>query len=549
MAGNRRPPGPDVPLSSLAFGPDGRTLWVASPDDDSLVEVGRTTLQVRRRIHVAGQPDEVAHLGSRLVVTRAQAPAVTVVDLAAATPTAASVALPCGWGRSVVAVPAGTGPLAHDTAFVTCPTDDRVAVVDLTTGRAVAALEVAAAHGHRQRRAVVDGVAAVGGTMHTWALADLARALGSPLAAVGVPRSLDVAAVSHRVWTDGTARPPRSAPSTWDLPAPWACTRSLTTSGRCRRRTWPTARAATAGRCTAGPDRAALAARCGPLRQLHRPGSGVQRARGGCRGAPRGPGLGGGPVQPLGLGRAVRKGSPAGTSTMVAAFPVGAGARGRLAVDGRTAYVDVGFDHAVDRLELPRRPPDRQRPLPATPPALVARRATTDLHLSPLAEAGRRMFTDATDPHLTPDGVVTCASCHPAGGGDDGLSWRIQTATIPRKLRRTPTCGRSPHTRRCTGTAPSTRGRAGDADGAGALGGDGLLLDPTPIVRYLHELAPPPGAPTPTATARAAVAHGSTLFHSPTVGYTSCHTGGSGTDGKRHDVLAPRCPPMPASRW
>ncbi len=198
-------PGPVSRSSTVVFGADGKTLWVTSPDDDSVVEVGRTSLQLQRRLHVAGQPDELTRLGSRLVVTRAQAPAVTVIDLAAPTPAAASVALPCGWGRSVVAVPAGAGRLAHDTAFVTCPTDDRVAVVDLTTGTTVAELEV----GGRPTGIVSDGrsltvSAAVGGTIHTWSLADLARALGPhPAAVAGVPRRLDVAPVSHRVWTDG----------------------------------------------------------------------------------------------------------------------------------------------------------------------------------------------------------------------------------------------------------------------------------------------------------------------------------------------------------
>ncbi len=364
--------------STLAFGPDGRTLWVASPDDDSLVEVGRTTLQVRRRIHVAGQPDEVARLGSRLVVTRAQAPAVTVVDLAAATPTAASVALPCGWGRSVVAVPAGTGRLAHDTAFVTCPTDDRVAVVDLTTGRAVAALEV----GGRPTGIVSDGrsltvSSAVGGTMHTWALADLARALGSPLAAVGVPRRLDVAPVSHRVWTDGD----RSASSLGSLDVGPAGTVGVYQVVD-NLRTVSAADLADGeggyGRPLHGRARIepALAARCGArFASFTDPG----RAFSGpvaVAAAPRGDlvWVVGQFSHSVSVVRC-RKGSPAGTSTMVAAFPVGAGARGiTLADDGRTAYVDVGFDHAVDRLELPAvLPTGRSGPLPATPPALVAR--------------------------------------------------------------------------------------------------------------------------------------------------------------------------------
>jgi len=540
-------PGPTSRSSTVAFGQDGHTLWVTSPDDDSVVEVGRTSLQVRRRLHVPGQPDELTRLGSRLVVTRAQAPAVTVVDLSAPTPATASVALPCGWGRSVVAVPAGAGRLAHDTAFVTCPTDDRVAVVDLTTGTTVAELAV----GGRPTGIVSDGrsltvSSAVGGTIHTWSLADVARALGPrPAAAAGVPRRLDIAPVSHRVWTDGD----RSASSLGSLDAGGAGTVGVYQVVD-NLRTVSAADLADGeggyGRPLHGRARIepALAGRCGARFATFTDSGRALSGPVAVAASPRGDlvWVVGQFSHSVSVVRC-RKGSPAGTSTMVAAFPVGAGARGITLTDGgRTAYVDVGFDHAVDRLELPAvLPTARSGPLAATPPALVARRATTDLHLSPVAEAGRRMFTDATDPHLTPDGVVTCASCHPAGGGDDGLAWRIQTASIPRKLRRTPDVWALDRTHKplhWDGSlhAPSALVSQTVQE---LLGGDGLLVDPTPIVQYLHELSPPPGAPSPTAAARAAVARGSALFHSSTVGCASCHVGSSGTDGERHDVLGP----------
>ena len=543
-------PGPVSRSSTVAFGADGKTLWVTSPDDDSVVEVGRTSLQLQRRLHVAGQPDELTRLGSRLVVTRAQAPAVTVIDLAAPTPAAASVALPCGWGRSVVAVPAGAGRLAHDTAFVTCPTDDRVAVVDLTTGTTVAELEV----GGRPTGIVSDGrsltvSSAVGGTMHTWSLADLARALGPhPAAVAGVPRRLDVAPVSHRVWTDGD----RSASSLGSLDVGGAGTVGVYQVVD-NLRTVSAADLADGeggygkplhGRARIEP---ALAGRCGARFASFTDSGRALSGPVAVAASPRGDlvWVVGQFSHSVSVVRC-RKGAPAGTSTMVAAFPwvpVRGGSRWPTAGARRTSTSGSTTPSTAWSSPPSSRPTAAarwRRPRPRR----SRRRAATDLHLSPVAEAGRRMFTDATDPHLTPDGVVTCASCHPAGGGDDGLVWRIQTASIPRKLRRTPDVWALDRTHKplhWDGSLHSPSALVSQTVQE-LLGGDGLLVDPTPIVEYLHELPPPPGAPSPTA-ARTAVARGSALFHSAAIGCASCHTGATGTDGKRHDVLSPSVSP------
>jgi cytochrome c peroxidase len=144
------------------------------------------------------------------------------------------------------------------------------------------------------------------------------------------------------------------------------------------------------------------------------------------------------------------------------------------------------------------------------------------------------VFHDATDVHLTPAGVVTCASCHPAGG-QDGRTWRIGTLEIASKLRRTPAL---------QGLADGTK--PFHADGAfdslaslttdtvrQLMAGDALLLDAGSVSTYLSELSPDPA---PFGLDPAAVERGRQLFEAPEVGCATCHVGSSGTDGRLHRV-------------
>ncbi len=165
-------------------------------------------------------------------------------------------------------------------------------------------------------------------------------------------------------------------------------------------------------------------------------------------------------------------------------------------------------------------------------------RQVEDHHLSALAQEGRKMFSDATDAHLTPFGVVTCASCHP-GAGDDGLEWRIETKAITRKLRRTPAAWQ---------IDPAVKPLHWDGEFTTTdelvlttvqqlLGGDGLLVDTAAISAYLAEAPAPPGAPARTAEQRAVLARGTAVFESRAAGCSSCHQGRTGTDGLAHAAL------------
>ena len=230
---------------------------------------------------------------------------------------------------------------------------------------------------------------------------------------------------------------------------------------------------------------------------------------------------------------------------VVASFVVGAGPAGIAVDEARgVAYVDNGFDASVSRIDLrlpfdaasaPRYPADltRVRPLPP--------------RYSAAALAGRRLFHDATDRHLTPSGVVACSSCHP-DGGDDGLVWFVETATIARKRRRTPDLANAR-----AATAPfhwdgefAAMGDLVRGTVTGLMAGDGLLLDVDAIEAYVEEIvAPPQRAPQdPDAAAR-----GLTIFESSAAGCSGCHAGPDFTDNAIHEVLAPRDPDgiLPAS--
>ncbi len=225
-------------------------------------------------------------------------------------------------------------------------------------------------------------------------------------------------------------------------------------------------------------------------------------------------------------------GSP--ETRVVASFAAGAGPAG-VAVDaaGRYAYVDNALDGSVSRLDLsvpldpsaPRYPADLTFVHPLPSPYSYA------------ALAGRRLFHDATNPHVTPAAVVACSTCHP-GGGDDGLVWFVETPTIPLKRRRTPHLANS-H----TGTAPfHWNGQFADIPNlvestvVDLMAGDGLLVDGSTVTAYIDEIVLPPLPPPPDP---AAVARGLAVFTSPAAACATCHYGPDLTDNGMHAVLDP----------
>jgi DNA-binding beta-propeller fold protein YncE len=205
-------------------------------------------------------------------------------------------------------------------------------------------------------------------------------------------------------------------------------------------------------------------------------------------------------------------------------WSVGAGPRG-VAIDaaGKVAWVDNAFDGTVTRITLGDAtavPLTMLRGLPAA--ASVA------------ALDGRRSFFDATNPHISPAGVVACGTCHPEGGTDD-LAWFIRSDQIVAKIRIPPHLANS-----SADTAPyhwdgQYADRVSLVQGTivNLMAGDGLLVDGSTIAAYLDELVLPPVAPPADITA---LARGEQVFAS--AGCATCHPAPLFTDRQKHAVLA-----------
>lgn len=526
--------------STIAWADSGRSLWVTSPDDDRVVEVDPGSLEVRQQVEVGGQPRELTVLGDRLVVTGAQSTDVAIVDVGRGTPGVRTVPVPCGGTRGVVTVPASTSGADVDLAVVTCPTDDRLVVLDLDGAAALGFVELPGRPtGIVREGSVVSVSTALDGRIHAFAVADLVEAVGAGKPQPG-DEPLAVEATSARaVWTDGG----RSASSLVALDAgPRGTLGAYQVVDNERRLSAAEIQAGSTygtpkdGRARLEPAVAgACGARFSSLTDEARRLSGPVAIAA----APRGQlvWVVGEFSHSVSVVRCAGS-DPSQPSTTVAAFDVGEGARGIvLSADGRRAYVDVGFDHEIAELRLPTAAAQVEAGdrIERQQPAAIGRRDVAVRHLSPLAQQGRRMFNDATDAHLTPFGVVTCGSCHPAAG-DDGLSWRIEredpdTRGIDRKVRRTPPAWL---------TDPTVKPLHWDGEFTSTddltlttvqqlLGGDGLLVDTAAISAYLAEVGPPPDRPDASGGADVLA----------DVGCTDCHAGEAGTDGQAHDVLAP----------
>jgi hypothetical protein len=217
---------------------------------------------------------------------------------------------------------------------------------------------------------------------------------------------------------------------------------------------------------------------------------------------------------------------------VVGSYAVGAGPSG-IAVDaaGRWAFVDNAFDGSVSRLSL-------AKPLSASAPRYEADLTVVRPLPNPYSEAaraGRKLFHDATNPHVTPSAVVACSTCHP-GGGDDGLVWFVHTPSIPLKRRRTPHLADA-H----SATAPyhwdgqfATIPDLVEGTVVNLMAGDGLLVDGSTVSAYLDEMVLPP---LPPRGDQASVARGAVTFASTCA--TTCHSGPDHTDNGFHAVLAP----------
>jgi YVTN family beta-propeller protein len=517
--------------SSIVLSADESRVYVASPDDDLVSEIDATTLEETGRITVAGEPTELASTGTGLVVTLAARAAIALVDEARAV---SFVDVPCGATRSVVVV--------DDEAFVTCPFDDRLVRVDLRARVVTAIVHVPGAPTSVARAGDLLAVGATRpGTLHLLSLAILAplraeavvevdgleRASAELESGVGFAAThveaiaadpLGRFAVSFtRVDHDSDrARPPAEGGygSVVDG-APRIEPRLFSPCGA------RYARFDGGPRASSGPS--ALAWRGDRLWIAHQYTDDVTLVR--CASPDE-------LADASGLVSEAQRAN--GEAEWLGSFTVGRAPRGiAVSADGAHAWVDLAFDHAVARLEAD--------DVDARHPSLVRRRELGATRWSEAALRGRSEFHDAVDTHLTPSGIVTCATCHP-GGQEDGLSWFLSTTGVPRKLRRTPAAWAA----RPSLTPFHWNGEFTDAALLSRttihelMGGDALLVDLDAIAAYLAEIAPPPAAPITEADAPR-VELGRTVFASS--GCAECHAGAMFADGLRHDVVAPSLDP------
>lgn len=492
----------------------GESLWVASPDDRSVAEIDPRSLATIRRVDVDGAPARLAVIGDEVAVSYGDRDRVDVIE---SDGELRAVDLPCSSGSGLAAWSERADEPA--TLAVACPVDGRVVLADVDTGRWSGWVE---ADGASELSVTSRGLtaAAPNGEMSTWRLEDLAlvrdgdrsgddvdvsrgsvpvtpgRRASQLHALVAAP---DAVVAGYQIVDSERAADPTDPADTGSYASilEGMARVEAAVSGWCPRLVSDVSRP---DRSLAGPSALAVDHERGRLWVVGEFTGNVVVLD--CA-AP--------PIDVDGVERA----------QALAEHDVGVGARGIvLSDDGRTAWIDSAFDHAVVRVD---------------PDGSVTQRVRDlgDVSLSPAAQEGRRQFHDATDVHLTPNRVVTCASCH-AGAGDDGLAWRISTADIARKYRRTPplwglaATGMLHWDGQYRELSELTRDTVHEL-----LGGDGLLVGTSDIAAYLASTPPPPGAWTDDT---AQVAAGRELFDGAAA-CASCHVGDAGADGVLHDGL------------
>ena len=468
--------------TSIAFDSAGM-LWVTSPDDDRVVVVDPDTLDVVRSIDVQGQPQHLTIVGEQVWVTLGLANEVARVD------TGSRFEIPCGGSRAIVGLPNGN-------VLVSCPHDDRL--VELNETGVVAQYE---APGRPTALAVADDRVYVTSSLgrvrsavyppNDWQSTTLEERAGFAASQVDVlaagtrggvvaayqrvdhdsDRDRDPARGGYGSVVDGN---PRIEPR---LVAPCGGRYAQFDGG---------------SRVFSGPSALAYDQDQDVLWVVNQYTDDVAQIR--CSG---------------GAGLA----SPSNRrADVTASFRVGRGPRGIVVRDG-VAWVDVGFDHAVARI--------------GEANELTRTRELGPTRMSDAALRGRSLFHDADDIHLTPSGVVTCATCHP-GGGEDGIVWFLHTEGVAAKVRRTPPAWGA----REAFTPFHWDGEFTDARDLSAttirelMEGDGLLIDLDAMAAYMAEVAPPPPHGTHV--------EGEAVFMR--AGCNECHPGG-GSDGVAHAVI------------
>lgn len=203
-----------------------------------------------------------------------------------------------------------------------------------------------------------------------------------------------------------------------------------------------------------------------------------------------------------------------------------------LSAQGDLAYVLLAHEMRVAEVPLaPLLAPGEQKTRVTAPQRFSAPYGLDPLPAS--ARLGRSVFFGAENPRLSKGGRFACATCHLDGGADQ-LAWVV--ATGPRQ---TPTLAG-----RLAGTGPfNWKGthavlQNNMQDTVERMGGLGLTKEELVSLEefLLVGLSAPANPHLAKGGLTPAQLRGKEIFNSPAAACSTCHPGGSGSDGKLHDA-------------
>ncbi len=515
---------PLVSLSStIAYDAVTKSLWLTSPDDDQLINLNAETLSTEKQLTLVGAPQQLTLLDGKVIVTHSHSVSVIEkTDLSQVT-----INIPCGDPQGVVAA----GADSNLRIYVACPFDERVVVVDPQVQQVKQVLQVAGRPSGLALRGEdlwVSG--AESGELHLFDTQILQQlpTFGSADEQSSVPLTVD-----HEIF-NVTLKSAHNATQ-------YVALALIATTGQAL---GVYQQVDNQNRLLA-PEQGGYGSvvdgepRIEP--RLYTPcGSRYAKFDGGAR-------VYSGPkalaydddheylwiVNQYTQNVALLTCANAENDEylqQIANVQIGAGARGIALNDtGDTAYIDVGFDYAVAKINLA----DTVSADSLSAASQTVRRTPVSNRFTEVAQQGRKLFFDATNTHITPSGVITCNTCHP-DGREDGLNWFIHTDGIAAKERRTlPAWGAR------AGILPAHwDGEFGVAEDlvAGAIkelmGGDNLVIDDNAIAQYMAEI-PLPSQRYLFAWEQATVDTGQAVF---TANCASCHAGELYSDALLHNV-------------
>ena len=502
--------------TSLALDESRGWLWLASQDDRRLILLDAWTLETLRAMDLPGVPAHIALVHETVHVTMEDVGELWSIDAISGT-LRHQARLPCRGAESVLSL----GREADSALALTCPQDLLLLVVDPREGTVTQRIALPSRPGLLARRGNALAVAAhQGGDVRVHALLD-----DAPQARLSeAPDRLSLAGRPGRSVTNAAILLASPATEAWTL-----LYDAIDNDGD---RSRPPERGGYGDVVDGDPRIEARASgACAGAWSRFDGGARVFSGVGAATFSPQGDLLWIAHVGTRNLGVFhCDRGGEGALLPLAVQVPLGGGARGIVvSSDGRHAWLDLSFDQAVTRVTLDER---------FTASSVTRRLAVPSHRYTPRAQLGRRLFFDATNTHLTPSGVVSCATCHP-GGGDDGVSWFLHTPQVSRRFVRTP-----PAWALREELGPFHRN--GEFEQAERLithtirqlmGGDALVIDADAIAQWLRELAPPPARPPYDHEDAQQMIAGEAVFQR--AGCGGCHAGPWMTDGRRHDVVLP----------